>query len=143
MEPLLLPTRSHLRSAASSLQPGSQLAACGIFTLSTAADGPRTRSAYGSWLDSRHMSTNELSVQVAGAITIALIVGLGIFVYPWLLAQRYGPSIVGLMTILLGALFVRFQGSGSSAYSLAFAAGWALGPVIAGVIVHRIQRKSG
>jgi hypothetical protein len=93
------------------------------------------------------MSTNELSVQVAGAITIALIVGLGIFVYPWLLTQRYGPWVVGLMTILLGALFVSFEGgnsgSGSSTYSLAFAAGWALGPVIAGVIVHRIQRKSG
>jgi len=89
------------------------------------------------------MSTNGLSVNVAGAITIALIVGLGIFVYPWLLAQRYGPWIVGLMTILLGVLFVSFQGSGSSAYSLAFAAGWALGPVIAGVIVYRIQRKSG
>lgn len=89
------------------------------------------------------MSTNELSVQVAGAITIAFIVGLGIFVYPWLLAQRYGPWIVAVMTILLGTLFVSFQGSGSSTYSLAFAAGWALGPVIAGVIVHRIQRKRG
>ena len=84
------------------------------------------------------MITNGLSVPVAGAITIALIVGLGIFIYPWLLAQRHGPWIVGLMTILLGALFVGFQGSGSSAYSLAFAAGWALGPVIAGVIVHRL-----
>ena len=89
------------------------------------------------------MSTNGLSVQIAGAITIALTVGLGIFVYPWLLAQRYGPWVVGLMTILLGALFVSFQGSGSNTYSLAFAAGCALGPVVAGVIVHRIQRKSG
>jgi hypothetical protein len=88
------------------------------------------------------MSTTGLSPQTAGAITIALIVGLGIFVYPWLLAQRYGAWIVGLTTILLGALFVGFQGSGSSAVSLAFAAGWALGPVIAGVIVFRIQRKS-
>ena len=88
------------------------------------------------------MNTNQVSVHVAGAITIALIVGLGIFVYPWLLAQRHGTWIVGLITILLGALFISFQGSGSSTYSLAFAAVWALGPVIAGVIVHRIQRKS-
>ncbi len=88
------------------------------------------------------MSTHELSSQAAGAITIALIVGLGIFVYPWLLAQRYGAWIVGLTTILLGALFVGFQGSGASAVSLALAAGWALGPVIAGVIVFRIQRNS-
>ena len=62
------------------------------------------------------MSTTGLSPQAAGAITIALIVGLGIFVYPWLLAQRYGAWIVGLTTILLGALFVGFQGSGSSAF---------------------------
>lgn len=89
------------------------------------------------------MSMNEVSVQVAGAITIALTVGLGIFVYPWLLAQRHGPWIVGLMTILLGVLFVVFQGSGSSTYSAVMAAGWALGPVIAGVIVRRIQRNSG
>lgn len=88
------------------------------------------------------MGTHELSSQAAGAITIALIVCLGIFVYPWLLAQRYGPWVVGLTTLLLGALFVGFQGSGSSAYSLLLAAGWALGPVIAGVIVFRIQRKS-
>ena len=88
------------------------------------------------------MSTNELSSQAAGAITIALFVGLGIFIYPWLLAQRYGAWVVGLTTLLLGALFVGFQGSGSSTYSLVLAAGWALGPVIAGVIVFRIQRKS-
>lgn len=87
------------------------------------------------------MSTNEVSVPVAGAITIALIVGLGIFVYPWLLAQRYGWWIVGLMTLLLSALFVTFQGSGSGTSSLALAGAWALGPVIAGVIVHRIQQK--
>ena len=89
------------------------------------------------------MSANELSGEVTGAITIALIVVLGIFVYPWLLAQRYGPWVVGAMTIVFGALFVAFQGRGSSAYSMALAAAWALGPLIAGVIVYRIQRKSG
>ena len=107
------------------------------------AEYSRRRPLPPAPLDSQRMGTNELSDQVAGAITIALIVGLGIFVYPWLLAQRYGPWIVGLMTILLGVLFVSFEGSSSSAYSLAFAAAWALGPVIAGVIVYRIQRKSG
>ena len=109
-------------------------------------NGPHSTTARRSWLDSQHMSTNQLLVQVAGAITIALIVGLGIFVYPWLLAQRYGAWIVGVVTILLGALFVSVQGSrsgGSSTYSWVLAAGWALGPVIAGVLVHRIQRKSG
>ena len=94
-------------------------------------------------LDSLHMGNSGLSVPVAGAITIALIVGLGIFVYPWLLAQRYGRWIVGLMTLMLGALFVVFQGAASSAGWIALAAAWAFGPVIAGVIVWRIQRKTG
>lgn len=86
---------------------------------------------------------NRIPTPAAGAITIAVIVGLGVFVYPWLLTQRYGPWMVGLLTLLLGALFVIFQGSDSSTYSRAMAAGWSLGPVIAGVIVWRIQRKSG
>ena len=107
------------------------------------AEYSRRRSVPPAPLDSQHMGTNELSGQVAGAITIALIVVLGIFVYPWLLAQPYGPWVVAVMTILLGALFVIFQGSGSNAYSLALAAAWAFGPVTAGVIVFRIQRKSG
>lgn len=84
----------------------------------------------------------EISTPLAGAITIALIVGLGIFVYPWLLSQRRGPWIVALTTVLLGALFVIFQGSRSGLYSLALAAAWSLGPVVAGVIVWRIERKS-
>ena len=106
------------------------------------AEYSRRRPVPPATLDSRHMGTNELSGQVAGAITIALIVILGVFVYPWLIAQRYGPWVVGVMTILLGALFVIFQGSGSSTSSLALAAAWALGPVLAGIIVYRIQRKS-
>ena len=84
---------------------------------------------------------NGIALPVAGAITIALIVGLGIFVYPWLLTQRHGRWIVALISALLAALFVWFEGIDSSRYSLAMAAGWALGPVIAGVIVERISRK--
>ncbi|MGH6611748.1 MAG: hypothetical protein ACRECQ_16005 [Burkholderiaceae bacterium] len=85
---------------------------------------------------------NGVSMPVAGAISIALIVGLGIFVYPWLLAQRHGVWIVALTTLLLGALFVVFQGFQSSTASLLITASWALAPVIAGVIVWRMQRKS-
>lgn len=88
---------------------------------------------------------SESSIQVGGAITIALIVGLGIFVYPWLLAHRYGAWLVAVMTLLLGALFVTFQvgtsANGSNLYSVVLAAAWALGPVIAGVIVWRLQRN--
>jgi len=52
---------------------------------------------------------SESPIQVGGAITIALIVGLGIFVYPWLLAHRFGAWIVAAMTLLLAGLFVTFQ----------------------------------
>ena len=86
---------------------------------------------------------NGVSTPVAGAITIALIVGLGIFVYPWLLARRHGWWIVSSITLLLAVLFIAFQGRAASGYSLALAAGWALGPVIAGVIVWRLVAKDG
>jgi hypothetical protein len=86
---------------------------------------------------------NQIPAPVAGAISIALIVALGIFVYPWLLAQRYGGWAVALITPLLGILFVAFQGSSSSTTSLVAAGAWALAPVVAGVVVHRLQRKGG
>ena len=89
---------------------------------------------------------SEIPLQLGGAITIALIVGLGIFVYPWLLAHRYGAWIVAVMTLLLAGLFVAFQigasGSSPGLYSAVLAALWALGPVIAGVVVWRLQRKA-
>ncbi len=85
---------------------------------------------------------NALSIPVAGTITIAFFVGLGIFVYPWLLRQRYGVWIVAVMTLLLGMLFIVFQGGGAESYSIILAAAWSLGPVLAGVIVWRIQRKA-
>ena len=84
---------------------------------------------------------NEIPVSVAGAISIALIVGLGIFVYPWLLTRRYGAWVVTLLTVALAILFVVFQG-GSGNAARVLAAAWALGPVVAGVVVYRIQRKS-
>jgi len=89
------------------------------------------------------MSASEIPIQLSGATTIALIVVLGIFVYPWLLTHRYGPWIVAMVTLLLAVLFVAFQISsgGSSLYSLVLAALWALGPVIAGIIVWRLQRN--
>ena len=86
---------------------------------------------------------NQIPISISGTISVALIVGLGIFVYPWLLAHRYGAWAVALMTLLLGMLFVVFQGSAAGDASVVTAAAWALAPVIAGVIVHRLQRKSG
>lgn len=118
-------------------QPYPRHHRCAIFTLRV-SQAPAARLHW--------MSNSEIPLQMAGAITIALIVVLGIFVYPALLAHRYGPWIVAVMTLLLGALFVVFQagpfGGATSLYSLGLAAVWALGPVIAGVIVRRIQRNS-
>jgi len=83
-----------------------------------------------------------MDVPAAGAITIALIVGLGVFVYPWLLAQRGGKWVVALATVLLAVLFHVFDaGSGlTGATALAVAAALALAPLAAGLIVWRLQR---
>jgi hypothetical protein len=80
-------------------------------------------------------------VAAGGSITILLIVGLGIFVYPWLLAQRFGKWVIALATILLAALFYLFEaGSGVGATAFAVAAALALAPLVAGLIVRRLQR---
>jgi hypothetical protein len=86
----------------------------------------------------------NVPVAVGGAITIVLLVGLGIFVYPWLLAQRSGKWVVAGVTVLLAALFYVFDaGSGlSGGAAVAIAAGLALGPLAAGVVVWRLQRRS-
>lgn len=86
----------------------------------------------------------NVPVAAGGAITIALLVGLGIFVYPWLLTQRGGRWIVALVTVLLAALFYVFDaGSGlSGGAATAVAAGLSLGPLVAGVVVWRLQRRS-
>lgn len=52
---------------------------------------------------------------LSGPITIGLIVILGVFVYPWLLARPRGPIIVAASTVALAALFVAFE-SGNSAF---------------------------
>lgn len=86
----------------------------------------------------------NVPVAASGSITIVLIVVLGIFVYPWLLAQRSGRWIVALATMLLVALFHAYDaGSGlSGGTALAVSAGLALGPLAAGLIVWRLQRRS-
>jgi len=80
----------------------------------------------------------------AGSFTLAALIGLGIFLYPWLLKQRGGSAIVGAITVALSVLFYLFdQDSGVSfAVSMALAILWALAPVAAGVIVYRLQRRS-
>jgi hypothetical protein len=85
----------------------------------------------------------NVPVTVGGAVTIVLLVGLGIFVYPWLLAQRRGWVVAGMTALLAGLFYVFDAGSGlTGAAGPAVAAGLALGPLAAGVIVWRLQRRS-
>lgn len=85
---------------------------------------------------------NALAVPTAlgGALTIALIVVLGIFVYPWLLKQRRYAA-VAVATALLALLFAAFQaGSGEAGLlQVMIAAALAAVPLIAGLVVARLQ----
>lgn len=84
----------------------------------------------------------RIPVEVAGAITIALTVGLGVFVYPSLLRRPRGKGLVAIVTVLLVVLFFLFdRRSGvSGGYSAGVAIAFALAPVITGIIVYRLQR---
>ena len=79
---------------------------------------------------------------LAGSLTVAILVGFGIFLYPWLLGRRGGAAAVATITVALAALYFAFdRGSGNAMLSAALALLWAAAPVAAGVIVHRIQRR--
>ncbi len=84
----------------------------------------------------------EVPNALAGTLTVAALVGLGIFVYPWLLARRGGAAVIAVATVALALLFYQFdRGSGAStAVSAGFALLWALAPAITAVIVRRFMR---
>jgi hypothetical protein len=79
---------------------------------------------------------------LAGAVTLAALVGLGIFVYPWLLKRRGGALWIAAATALLAPLFHSFDAftGTSETLSAALALLWALAPVGVGVIVWRLTR---
>jgi hypothetical protein len=84
----------------------------------------------------------DVPTWLAGSVTVAALIGFGIFLYPWLLKRRGGAAAVAAITAVLVVLFFYFdRGRGAAALSAALAALWAAGPVIAGVIVHRMQRR--
>ena len=84
----------------------------------------------------------DIPVAASGAITVALIVVLGIFVYPALLRRPLGKGLVAVVTVALGVLFFLFdRASGLSASPAASAVVLALAPLLAGTIVHRLQRE--
>jgi hypothetical protein len=86
----------------------------------------------------------SIPVAAAGAITIALIVVLGIFVFPALLRRTMGRWIVAIVTLALMALFFAFdRGSGLSTDPLLSAIVIGLAPLLAGTIVYRLQRGKG
>ncbi|MCA3213363.1 MAG: hypothetical protein ING52_12610 [Burkholderiales bacterium] len=80
----------------------------------------------------------------AGTVTIVALIGLGIFIYPWLLARRGGAGAIGAVTVLLSFLFYVFDRRNDVPIpvSALLALLWAVAPVVAGIIVHRLQRKS-
>ena len=84
----------------------------------------------------------DFPTALAGTITIVALVGLGIFVYPWLLKQRGGAGAIGAVTVILSFLFYTFDRSNDVAISVsaALAVLWALAPVGAGLVVYRLQR---
>lgn len=85
-----------------------------------------------------------IPLEVAGTVTVAALVGLGIFVYPWLLAKRGGALVIALMTIALAAAYFHFdRGRSSTAVAALLGLLWALLPVVAGIVTRRINRALG
>lgn len=84
---------------------------------------------------------NAIPAPLAGSITIALTVVLGVFIYPWLLRRRFGVLAVALVTVALSALFFVFAGNTSTLERAVTGVLCALAPLLAGVIVWRIQKK--
>jgi archaellum biogenesis protein FlaJ (TadC family) len=85
--------------------------------------------------------TVDIPVAVSGAITIALIVVLGVFVFPALRRRAMGRWIVAVATLALMALFFLFDSaSGLSSQPLVSAIAIGLAPLLAGTIVYRLQR---
>ncbi len=84
---------------------------------------------------------SAIPVALSGAITVTLIVVLGIFVYPALLRLPLGKGIVAIATVALSVLFYLFdRGSGLSTNPVAAAIAIALAPLLAGTIVYHLQR---
>ena len=103
------------------------------------------RDNFSQALPSPVQSLIAIPTALSGPITIALIVVLGIFVYPWLLGRRHGRIVVSLATLLLAALFMAFEAGneGATATAIALAGLLGLAPVVAGAIVARLQRRAG
>lgn len=81
---------------------------------------------------------------LAGTVTIVCLVGLGIFIYPWLLRQKGGAGAIGAITVLLTFVFYNFDRANDVPIvaSAALALLWALAPVVAGLVVWKLTRPA-
>ena len=93
---------------------------------------------------SRIQSLIAIPTALSGPITIALIVVLGIFAFPWLLGCPHGRALVAIATLLLAALFMAFEAGNEAATvtGIVLAGLLGLAPAVAGIIVARLQRRA-
>jgi|LNFM01.1.fsa_nt_gb hypothetical protein len=80
----------------------------------------------------------------AGTVTIVALVGLGIFLYPWLMRQKGGHSAVGAITVVLTFVFYLFDRSMDTPIvtSWLMATLWAAAPAGVALFLHRMYRRS-
>ncbi|HYS12277.1 MAG TPA: hypothetical protein VEN28_03120 [Burkholderiaceae bacterium] len=85
----------------------------------------------------------DISVNLAGSLTILFLVGFGMFLYPWLLKRRGGVLVVAALTAMLTVLFYLFDDPTGveTSTSGALALVWALLPLAAGLVVKSLQSK--
>ena len=83
---------------------------------------------------------------LGGVVTLVLLVALGIYIYPMLLKRRWGWPAIGATTVLLAALFFTFDlasGAATAVWrSALLALLWALAPLVAALIVRRVDPKT-
>lgn len=79
----------------------------------------------------------------AGTVTIAALIGLGTFLYPWLLRRAGGHSAMGAITVMLGFVFYLFDRSMNTpiAASAILATLWASMPAVVGLLLHRLYLR--
>ncbi len=80
----------------------------------------------------------------AGTVTIVALIGLGIFLYPWLMRHKGGHSAVGAITVVLTFVFYLFDRSMDTPIvtSLLMATLWAAAPAAVALFLHRIYQRS-
>lgn len=83
----------------------------------------------------------EVPIEWSGAITIAALIVLGVFVYPWMLRRRGGAVAVAAGTLALAALFYLFDRRAGTEPNLWLAVVWALLPAVAGAASWWFSRR--